>query len=210
MPSMIDDACTIRTGGESEPLMLLLHGYGSNEKSLPRLMSRLPSGMASVSVRAPRTVGSHAFAWAPIQVPGRPDPAAVHESTLALLTWLDDQIAEDRPIVPLGFSQGGLMVSQLMRARPERFTGGVVLAGLLLDEPADGDAALVARQMPVFFGHGDADQVIPADATSRASVWISAHAAMTERIYPGLDHSISSEMLDDVAAFLRKHVSIPA
>lgn len=128
------------------------------------------------------------------------------ESTDALLAWIDEQVAPGRDIVPLGFSQGGLMVSQLLRSTPDRFTAGLVLSGFVLDTVAEDDDELTARQLPVFFGHGDADPVIAPDATSRASAWLVEHTDVTERTYAGLAHGISAEEVQDVAAFLHAHV----
>ncbi|MCW2825977.1 MAG: putative esterase [Aeromicrobium sp.] len=204
--STIDDTVTVRTGSDADALVLLLHGFGSNEQDLPGLAAHLPAGLATVSVRAPLTLGPGSYAWVPITVPGRPDPAIVAASTEALLAWFDDRVPADRPVVLLGFSQGGLMVSQLLRARPERFVAALVLSGFVLDADLPGDAALAVRHVPVFFGHGDADPVIAPDATQRASVWLAEHAATTERTYAGLAHAISAEELEDVGVFLRAHV----
>lgn len=203
MTSVIDDVHTVRTGSDADPLVLLLHGYGSNEQDLPGLMSHLPDGLAAASVRAPLTLAPGSYAWVPIKVPGRPDPDVTHESTVALLAWFDEHVAPDRQVVLLGFSQGGLMVSQLLRMRPDRFAAGLVLSGFVLDDTFPGDAALAVRRVPVFFGHGDADPVIAPDATERASVWLAEHADVTDRTYPGLAHAVSAQELDDVSEFLR-------
>ncbi|NRQ51669.1 alpha/beta hydrolase [Aeromicrobium stalagmiti] len=206
MTSPVDDAHTVRSGDDALPLVLLLHGYGSNEQDLPGLAAYLPDELAYASVRAPLTIGPGSYAWVPIRVPGRPDPEITAASTDALLTWFDAHVDADRRVVLLGFSQGGLMVSQLLRARPGRFAAGLVLSGFVLDDEQPGDADLAARQVPVFFGHGDADPVIAVDATQRASTWLAEHADTTDRTYAGLAHGISAEELDDIAAFLHRHV----
>jgi phospholipase/carboxylesterase len=203
MTLTIDDASTVRGGADADPLLLLLHGYGSNEHDLPSLVSHLPSGFAHAAVRAPIMMAPDAHAWVPIAVPGRPDPTVVADSTKALLAWLDERVASDRVVVPVGFSQGGLMVTQLLRARPDRFAAAVVLSGFVLDQPSPRDEALAARRVPVFFGHGDADPVIPADATQRASAWLAEHTDVTDRAYAGLAHGISADELADVHAFVR-------
>ncbi len=214
MTTHIDDNVTVRGGsggsgggGDADaPLVLLLHGYGSNEQDLPGLMTYLPDGLAAVSVRAPLAIGPGSYAWVPIAVPGRPDPTITEESTTALLEWFDEHVPADRTVIPLGFSQGGLMVSQLLRARPGRFVAGVILSGFVLDAVAPGDADLAERRLPVFFGHGDADPVIAPDATDRASTWLAAHTDLTDRTYRGLAHAVSGEELEDVAAFVRAQV----
>ena len=186
----------------SRPLLLLLHGYGSHEGDLPSLAASLPDGFDWVSLRAPVGLPTGGFAWFPITVPGQPSAGPVIEAADAVLAWLDANVHLGTPVVPLGFSQGGLMVTQLLRQAPGRFPAGVVLSGFTLDATLPGDEALAATRTPVFFGHGDADRVISAETTARASAWLPGHTALTEKVYVGLPHAISADELADVARFL--------
>ena len=195
------DRSAVLTGGAAAPapLLLLLHGFGSDERDLPGLTAHLPAGLGWASLPGPFTAGP-GRAWFPITTPGNPDPAPVHAATAAVLDWLDEAVPADRPVVPLGFSQGGLMATQLLRARPERFAAGVVLSGFVLadEQPHDDELAAV----PVFWGRGDADQVIAGDAVARTAAWLPARTAATVRVYPGMPHSVTAAELADVAAFL--------
>ena len=181
------------------PVLLLLHGYGSHEHDLLGLAPHFPAGYEAVSLRAPLQMGPVAFAWFPLADPGLPDPAAVARATDDLLAWVDAELA-GRTVVPVGFSQGGLMVTQLLRSRPGRFPAGVVLAGFTLaaDLPHDDELGRV----PVLYAHGDADTVISPPTVARTSAWLRAHVALEEREYPGLAHGVSAEVLADVAEFL--------
>lgn len=196
--------------GPDAPLLVLLHGYGSDEGDLLGLAPHLPGGLALAAPRGP-LLGGPGFAWAPLATPGRPEPARVRAAAEALLAWLDgDSRVGDRPVALLGFSQGGLMATQLVRARPDRFAAAVVLSGFALDADEPGDAALAARdpRVPVLLGHGDADPVIPRDATTRTAAWLASHAALEHREYPGLAHGIDARVLADVAAFLSRTLPV--
>lgn len=201
------DAAAARTAGSTAagaPVLVLLHGYGSHEGDLLGLAPHLPGRLALVAPRGPLR-GGPGFAWAPLATPGRPDPDTVRDAADALLAWLDATVEADATVALLGFSQGGLLATQLLRTQPERFAAAVVLSGFSLDAEEPGDAALTAtgqRRVPVLFGHGDADTVIPADATARTSVWLARHAAVEEHVYPGLGHGIGRAGLTDVAGFL--------
>lgn len=188
-----------------QPLLVLLHGYGSHEGDLQGLTPHLPTALATVSVRAPLPAGM-GYAWVPIVDPGRPDPAATQDAADAVLAWLDDAVPASTPVALLGFSQGGLMVTHLLRSRPGRFFAGVVLSGFIADTVVAGDAALAELAPPVFFGRGDRDPVITDSAFARASEWLPRHTTTTEVVYPGLAHGITGEELADVAAFLRSHL----
>lgn len=207
MPPAVElDRSAVLTGGAPAPapLLLLLHGFGSDERDLPGLTAHLPAALGWASLPGPFPAspypGAPGRAWFPITTPGSPDPEPVHAATAAILEWLDQTVPADRPVVPLGFSQGGLMVTQLLRARPERFAAGVVLSGFVLagEQPHDDELA----DVPVFYGRGDADGVIATDAVERTDAWLPAHTKATVRVYPGLPHSVSAAELADVATFL--------
>jgi phospholipase/carboxylesterase len=190
--------------GPGAPLLVLLHGFGSHEGDLLGLAPHLPGGLALAAPRGPLP-GGPGFAWAPLATPGRPEPARVRAAAGALLTWLDaDPRVGTRPVALLGFSQGGLMATQLLRARPDRFAAAVVLSGFALDAEEPGDAVLAARdpRVPVLLGHGDADPVIPRAATTRTAAWLESRTALEEHEYAGLAHAVDARVLADVTAFL--------
>lgn len=195
-----------RDGDPARPLLLLLHGYGSHERDLPGLAAHLPGRFDWVSLRAPLPLPHGGFAWTPLpKRPGQLDPAVAAAAGAAILDWVDAH-AGQRTVVPLGFSQGGLMVTELLRARPGRFPAGVVLSGFADPVGRPGDTALAADPVPVFFGWGTADAVIPEERFRAAARWLAGHSALRERVYPGLPHAVSGEELADLAEFLEEAV----
>jgi phospholipase/carboxylesterase len=182
------------------PLLVLLHGRGSDEQDLFSLAPLLPPVAAVASVRAPYPLGP-GFTWFAAGEPGLPDPEGAKAATLDLLEWLDS-LPEHGPVWLLGFSQGGAMVTQLLRFAPERFAASVVLAGFSLDGEGPEDARLERLRPRVFWGRDPADPVIPRFAIDRTDAWLSRHSTLTKREYPGVGHSISRDELDDVNAFL--------
>ncbi len=189
-------------GPDGRPLLVLLHGFGSNENDLPGIVPRLGAGWDWVSLRGPYDVPGGGAAWFPISVPGHPERRPVEAAVAGLLQWLD-AATSGQPVVPIGFSQGGMMVTELLRHRPDAFAAGVVLSGFVAPEPSPGDDRLAERRPPLFFGRGEQDRgMIPAEAFVRTEDWAQGHADATVRVYPGLGHSIAPEELADVAAFL--------
>ncbi|WP_194793131.1 alpha/beta hydrolase [Raineyella fluvialis] len=189
-------------GPDGRPLLLLLHGFGSNENDLPGIVPHLGAGWDWVSLRGPYDTDGGGAAWFPISVPGRPERGPVEAAVAGLLAWLD-AATQGQPIVPVGFSQGGMMVTELLRHRPEAFPGGVVMSGFVAPEPMPGDDRLAERRPPLFFGRGEEDRgIIPLEAFERTAAWAEGHTTPTVRVYPGLGHAIIGEELADVAAFL--------
>jgi phospholipase/carboxylesterase len=139
------------------------------------------------------------YAWFPPIAPGDRDPG---RATDAAWQWIDAHLAPDATVAAVGFSQGGLMATQLLRTRPGRVAATVVLSGFVHAGPQLADDQLAARRPAVFWGRGASDPVIPADAIERTRQWLTAHCTLTERVYPGLAHGIGNQEITDVRAFL--------
>lgn len=202
----IDNAAVLwsATGADQvdRPLLIIMHGYGSHEGDLFALAPHLPVEPVIAALRAPLPVGD-GWAWFPISDPGSPDAASVDAAVAAVLAWLDALPQQPSEVGLLGFSQGGAMALELLRADPDRFSFAVNLSGFVASAPRSSDAALAEQPVPVFWGRGTADDVIPATAIERTQAWLPDHSTLTERIYEGLPHSISQVELGDVVNFLR-------
>ncbi|WP_173923023.1 alpha/beta hydrolase [Agromyces sp. Marseille-P2726] len=186
---------------------LFLHGYGSNERDLAALSAALPEGMPWASLRAPLQVGQAGFAWFQITTPGNPDPAAVEVATDAIWAWVDASLSPETRVVPIGFSQGGLMASQLLRTAPERVLAPVILGGFVQAGEQPADAQLREERPLVFSGRGSVDHVIAEAAVARTEAWLPEYTTPTSRLYPGLGHGIDGRVLADVQAFLAEQLA---
>jgi phospholipase/carboxylesterase len=202
----LDESAILWSAPEREragrPLLVLMHGLGSHEGDLFGMAPGLPLGPVIASLRAPLPE-SGGWAWFPRTTPGSPEPTGVDEAAVAVLAWLDT--LEFTSVSLLGFSQGGAMALQLLRHAPQRFTAAVNLSGFLAPGELPGDAELAQRRPPVFWGRGTADPIIPDAAIERTEAWLPAHADATIRIYEGLGHSVSTQELGDLVAFLHEH-----
>jgi phospholipase/carboxylesterase len=127
------------------------------------------------------------------------NPPRIMEATWR---WVDDHLAPHAKLIVVGFSQGGLMATQLLRTRPERVAATVMLSGWVVAAPQPADEQLAAERPPVFWGRGARDFMIAADAIERTSQWLPTHSSLTERVYPDLAHGIADEEIDDVRTFL--------
>lgn len=169
MTSTTYDAPVVLTSGSTDPaapLVVLLHGRGSDERSIMSLADHLPEGAAYAAVRAP-IAENGGYAWFANRGIGRP----VAESLAATITWfrewLDSVAPPTRPVLLVGFSGGANAAAGLLLADPQRFAGTAVLYG-----PAPFHAGLptVAGRLagaPVFLAQGNNDVVIPGELQRR-------------------------------------------
>ena len=185
------------------PVLLLLHGYGSDEHDLFGLAPSLPADYVIASLRAPLTPPwpMPGASWYPIEGLNGRDPDAVTRAAESVLAWIQDA-AGTAPVGLLGFSQGGAVALQTLRVDPDAVSFVVVLAGYAAGGELPGDAVLAERRPPVFWGRGTADDVIPTPLIDATAQWLPGHSELSGRVYPGLTHSISQAELDDVRAFL--------
>lgn len=194
----------------TRPVVLLLHGFGSHESHLAGVGRHLPDDVAWAALRAPLAMGAEQFAWFPISTPGTPDPAPVALATAALEEWVATYVPASVPVVPVGFSQGGLMASQLLRTDPERYVAAGLLGSFVLQGEQSGDATLRRTRPPVFSARGDADTVIAPHAVARTEEWLPGHATATERTYAGLGHTISRTEAQDLGVFVADVLGLAA
>ena len=191
---------------KKSPIALLLHGYGSNMRDLPGLMNFLP-GMPWVSLQAPLDAGNGGFAWAPLRDPGNPSKEDLEPATATIWNWIDSNLPTNAPLVVIGFSQGGLMATQLLRTRPSRIAATVILAGFVLGAKQPADSDLAKSKPRVIYCRGLNDQVISSDAVSRTESWLARCTAATIKTYDGLGHSIDERVMDDVSEYLESMLS---
>jgi phospholipase/carboxylesterase len=188
------------------PLLVLMHGKGSNESDLFGLSPLLPLEPVIASVRAPLPDGP-GFSWFDHAhyVDGGPTLEYADAAAAAVLEWLGGQSYSSVSI--LGFSQGAAMVLQLLRMRPEAFHCGVALSGYSVQGEHPGDAVLESVRPPVFWGRGTDDAVIDAQAVDRTLDWLPAHSTLTERIYEGLGHGVVASEVREIGEFLRTNAA---
>ena len=188
--------------GPQTPVVVFLHGRGADEDDLIDLASRLPRRYDYASVRAPVPVDGGGYTWFENRGPARPVTASLRASLASFERWAAaaDGLA-GRPCVLFGFSAGMMMAAAVLLAAPQRYGGAVLLSGAIaLDALADLAKPQRLAAVPVFYGHGDADAMIPADLVARTAGYLRdrSGADLTVRRYPHA-HEISNREIDDIA-----------
>jgi thioredoxin 1 len=167
---MTDLVTNVVRGDQAQRLLLLVHGYGADERDLGGLLPHLdPDGhFCAVMPRGPEAApGTPGFAWYSWSPQGEFDPTAFTTSLDALDDLLDEACEEQgfarSEALVAGFSQGaGMMIALALRAsdRP-RPIGALAMSPALpgLDVfEADWDAA---ANIPVLIQHGSEDPLVP-------------------------------------------------
>jgi phospholipase/carboxylesterase len=190
---------------ESNPVVLFLHGYGADEKDLPDLMSYLPE-LDWYSPRAPIDLGG-AYSWYQAEDLLNPLVSDLAENTAAIWSWVDEYIPQEARLILIGFSQGGLMATQLLRTRPERIAGTVILSGFLSVGELETDAKLQANKPKVIYCRGLEDQRITKEAIATLNIWLQTKTKAITKTYSGLGHSVDERVMLDVAQYITSQLN---
>jgi len=192
----------------ADAAVLMLHGRGATPGSVLALAREFDaSGVAYLApAAANRTWYPDPFT-APIESnqPHLDSALATVEKRLAEIE--DAEIPTERTVL-LGFSQGACLAAEFAARNPRRYGGVVALSGGLIGPEVSADEyAGTLDGTPAFVGCSDADPHVPlerVDATG--DVLEELGADVTERIYPGMGHTINAEevefvgkMIDDLA-----------
>jgi phospholipase/carboxylesterase len=192
------------------PLLVLLHGIGSNEDDLYSLAPYLDGRFMMVSARAPVVMGAGSFGWFNIEFTPRGLAADFEEaerSRLIILKFIDELIetyrADPACVFLMGFSQGAMMSLNVALTRPDKVAAVVAMSGRLPTQAlAQVGEPETLRGMPVFVSHGIYDPVLPIENGHECREQLEAlPVELTYREYP-MGHEVSMESLRDVAAWL--------
>jgi phospholipase/carboxylesterase len=197
----------------NQPLVIFLHGFGSNEEDLFGIKDALPSTWTYLSVRAPMPVEPRGYRWF-TKTPGDGDydgvTADLHSSARLIEDFVVKATAKyhtmsDRVFL-VGFSQGAIMSYEVGLRRPELMRGIAALSGSVLPvlkAELKPDAAL--GKLAIFIGHGTLDQALPYASGTRANEVLEGLGLKPEfHGYPGMNHTISEAEVQDLKAWLEK------
>ena len=152
------------------PLLILLHGYGSNEDDLFSFASELPDDFFIVSVRAPYDLQPYGHSWYDIHFTADNEKFSDDEQAKTsrdLIANFIDELVITYPVDAsnvslIGFSQGTILSYAVALSYPEKVKNVVALSGYINENILDEDLkSKDYSNLDVYISHGSADQVIP-------------------------------------------------
>lgn len=168
---------------ENAPLLIMCHGYGSDENDLFSFTSELPEELFIISVRAPYPLEPYGNAWYAINFDAEQgkwsDDEQAKTSRDAIATFIEEACnaypVNKNNVSLLGFSQGTILSYAVALTYPEKIKNIVALSGyinpnIIPDNPQDYDYS----QLNFYCSHGSVDQVIPVDWARKAPKFLDA------------------------------------
>jgi phospholipase/carboxylesterase len=195
-----------------EPLVIFLHGYGSNEGDLFGIKEFLPAQYNYLSVRAPMVMEEGSYQWFRKKGEGayNGETDDLNASGQLLLDFIAQAAqkyhTEPAKVFLVGFSQGAIMSYEVALRHPEAVGGIAALSGRVLPVLRSELKPDEKRQsLAIFIGHGTADTRLPfSDGTEANSLLKSVSLEPEFHAYQGVGHSISTEEIQDLGAWLQR------
>lgn len=192
------------------PLLILLHGVGSNETDLFSLANQLPEKYLVVSARAPINLGKDSYGWYHIDFSnGKPmynnnEAESSRQTIIKFIEELKKKFSFNHQEIYLcGFSQGGIMAYSVGLTRPDLVKGIAVMSGRLLDETKPLINKEKAKTLKIHISHGTQDPVLKIQYAREANAYLKT-LGLNPAYHEYQDvHTINAQMLSDLITWLK-------
>jgi len=201
-------------GSKHPPLIILLHGYGSDEKDLFELRTSLPASYMIIAARAPYALPGGGYQWYDISATSKGKGDIKREN----INGQRDQIiqfisqvahkykADSSAVYLIGFSQGAIMSYEVGLYAPDKVKGIGVLSGRLYEslKPVIKNTPAL-KKLKIFIAHGTADNRIPFVDGKAANDYLTGIGLKPDfHQYSGMSHTISNDVMNDLLKWLNK------
>jgi phospholipase/carboxylesterase len=197
------------------PVLIMLHGYGSDENDLFSFAAELPEELFIVSVRAPNTLQPFGNAWYAINPNADKgkwsDNVQAIESRDLIATFIDE-ICDAYPVdstnvTLLGFSQGTILSYAVALTYPKKVKNVIALSGyfnkdIIPQNFQDYDYS----NLDFYCSHGSVDQVIPvAWARQTPTILESLHIKYKYNEFP-VGHGVAPQNFNELKSWLKDRI----
>ena len=171
------------TLSKNAPLLIMLHGYGSDENDLFSFASELPEELFIISAKAPYPLQPFGNAWYAIHFDAPQGKWSDNEQALEsrdLIAKFIDEVCENYPVdasnvTLLGFSQGTILSFATALTYPSKIKNVVALSGYINHDiiPKELNKKDL-EHLNIYNSHGSVDQVIPVDWARRTPSFLNS------------------------------------
>jgi phospholipase/carboxylesterase len=196
---------------EAAAAMIMVHGRGATAESILTLAAEFER--PDIAYLAPQAVANTWYPYSFLALVEQNEPWL--SSALATVGRALDAVEQagfpaERTFL-LGFSQGACLSLEYVARNPQRYAGVAGLSGGVIGPLGSERKAPPGHPLdgtPIFLGCSDVDPHIPVERVHETTVLMRAMgAAVTERIYRGMGHTINQDEIDHIREML--HGSIP-
>jgi phospholipase/carboxylesterase len=150
------------------PLLIMAHGYGSNENDLFSFSRDLPDKLTIVSIRGDVNIQNIGYAWYDINIEFNGNKTYDIEKAIESRDKVADCIekcteiynTDKNNVTLLGFSQGSILVNAVALTYPEKVKNVIAFSGVV-DPNIISLSSKSLKNLSFYISHGTLDQVLP-------------------------------------------------
>jgi len=197
----------VRSGitlGDTDKVLIMLHGRGASSEDILSIAPHLH--VKNFTLMAPQATNQSWYPFSFLSPVEKNEPWL--SSALELLSELINDIINagisKNNIYFMGFSQGACLTLEFIARNAARYGGVAAFTGGLIGSKINtqnynGDF----DQTPVFLGTSDPDPHIPVERVyATSNILKNMNAAVTEKIYGNMGHTINQDEIDTVNKIL--------
>lgn len=195
------------------PVVILLHGYGSNEEDLFSFAAELPEELFVIAVRAPRDLEPYGYSWYDIAYTATEkvsDDEQAVESREAVANFIDEVVenypVDETNVTLLGFSQGTILSYSVAFTYPEKVKNVIALSGYLNHNIFEVSDDKDYSHLNFYCSHGSVDQVIPVEAARKIAPFMELNNL--QHVYEEfpIGHGVAPQNFYSFKAWLEKRI----
>ena len=203
-----------KTEQEHPALLILLHGYGSNEEDLFSFASELPEELLIVSARAPFDMSFGGYAWYEITLDANDEKFSNLEEARQSLTKIAtfiDYIKSTYKTDPdntflLGFSQGAILSYALSLNYPNKVQHVIALSGYINEKLVPTSVSGLNITTDYYISHGSVDQVLPVDWARKAPAYLNENKLQNEYSEYPVGHGVAPQNFYSFKEWIEKRL----
>lgn len=192
------------------PLLLMVHGYGSNENDLFSFSKSLPNNLTIISIRGDIETFGMGYAWYDISIDHlgnkKYDNIKAIESRDQIHNFIKDCPkyfnTDPNNVTLMGFSQGAILVNSVALTFPESIRNIISLSGGV-DKTIINLANKSFDHLSFYFSHGSQDEILPYDLAKDSLDFLDQNKIIYDfETYP-VGHGVCPENFESMVVWFR-------
>lgn len=197
----------------TNPLLLMLHGIGSNENDLFSFVNEIDEQYLVVSVRAPMPVGYGGYSWFDMEFKDNEidyDFSEVESSKSIVLRFIKELEViwpvSRKEIMLMGFSQGAMLSYNLALNNPGTIAAVVAMSGYIPEEQFKTFTFYkTLKNLDFLVTHGTEDDIIPIERARKSVAFLEKHDIPVMYQEYKMGHAVAPPCLSDVLNWVNNY-----
>lgn len=189
----------------THPVILLLHGWTGDEKSMSIFASRLAKNYLILSPRGLFPTPEGGYSWSTRTEPGWSGIDDFRHASQLLVEFINRQRfpqADLNKIILVGFSQGAALAFSMLLLYPEEIYSIAAISGFLPNGSDQYLQSTLFKNKTIFIAHGTQDGIVSVNASREAVELLENAGATVAYCEEDIGHKLSANCFSSLDIFI--------